>query len=277
MNAGKSTIHWTPEQIQRFWDWHAEKPNNQNEYFSSLLGRGIVAFLEKTGKLKGNVLDYGCGPGFLCGRLLGAGVQCYGADSSEDSIRKANSQFAHKPNWKGGFLVDNFKSPFPDDFFDVVTCIETIEHLPEEAMIPLLKELKRLIKPNGIVMITTPFNEKFEEALVYCPVCESTYHKWQHMQTFTIQSLQSLLSSCCYEVLFCQNTDLRQFQRTFPLKPLQDLSFRRITDWMAFRKRRILDDFFPRPFPHGYDTQFRLGTGSGRHLCAVATKTEIVG
>ncbi|WP_281184618.1 class I SAM-dependent methyltransferase [Trichlorobacter lovleyi] len=44
--------------------------------------------------------------------------------------------------------------PYPDNFFDVVTCSEVVEHLNDYRK--LLSEIYRVTKKNGLVVITTP-------------------------------------------------------------------------------------------------------------------------
>lgn len=44
--------------------------------------------------------------------------------------------------------------PFPDGHADVTTCIEVIEHL--ENQFALVRELMRVTKPGGLVIVTTP-------------------------------------------------------------------------------------------------------------------------
>jgi SAM-dependent methyltransferase len=49
--------------------------------------------------------------------------------------------------------------PFADGSFDAVLCLETIEHLPDAA--GAAKEMMRVLKPGGQVMITTPARLRF--------------------------------------------------------------------------------------------------------------------
>jgi 2-polyprenyl-3-methyl-5-hydroxy-6-metoxy-1,4-benzoquinol methylase len=50
--------------------------------------------------------------------------------------------------------LDEQKLPYPDSRFDLVTCLETIEHL--ENFRALLREIYRVLKPGGVAILTTP-------------------------------------------------------------------------------------------------------------------------
>jgi len=49
---------------------------------------------------------------------------------------------------------DAEKLPFPNEYFDVVLCIETLEHLMEPPK--AANEIKRVLKPSGKIILTTP-------------------------------------------------------------------------------------------------------------------------
>lgn len=53
-------------------------------------------------------------------------------------------------------LRQNALLPFPDDSFDAATMLAVIEHIPNDAAVPLLRELRRVLVPDGIVVVTTP-------------------------------------------------------------------------------------------------------------------------
>lgn len=46
---------------------------------------------------------------------------------------------------------------FPDDSFDVVVCMEVLEHLPEEIFLPAIAELRRVCR--GQLVMTVPYRE----------------------------------------------------------------------------------------------------------------------
>ncbi|MBI5554321.1 MAG: class I SAM-dependent methyltransferase [Elusimicrobia bacterium] len=92
------------------------------------------------------VLDAPCGVGALACSLVAAGFEVVGVDldvsaasSLAEAFRKADLE---KP------------LPFPAASFDAVFSIEGIEHL--ENYFSFLREIRRVLRPNGILVLTTP-------------------------------------------------------------------------------------------------------------------------
>lgn len=117
------------------------------------------------------VLDIGCADGAMMvySGLLGAEV--YGIDLSPEWIEKAN-KYLKKYNIKGkAILGDAKKIGFPDNYFDKVVSSDFFEHLSYEDSLLVLKELKRVLKPGGMLFIKTPnltylrFSKIFKQAL----------------------------------------------------------------------------------------------------------------
>jgi len=102
--------------------------------------------------LRGHVADIGCGPGFVLKALSTMrGIDVlYGVDFSRSSIKRCR---AEHPG--GIFLMgDIYHLACPNDSFDVVICMETLEHL--ERAPEAIKELFRVCRKGGHVIITVP-------------------------------------------------------------------------------------------------------------------------
>lgn len=97
------------------------------------------------------IVDLGCGNGRLVQLLEGMPIEYIGVDQSEGLIALARKKFPQER-----FLVGELTNTrLQDACADLVFCIAAFHHLPTEALrIDALKEMKRLLKPNGhIVMI----------------------------------------------------------------------------------------------------------------------------
>lgn len=187
MSADKNhTIEWTDEQISSLWDWYAKDPATDDFYFSRRFGSHILALCSLVKVKSLRVLDFGCGRGFMLDaiRARGRQWQYYGLDFSEKSIEILQLK---KP--EAAILASHLPTELPEDSFDLITLIEVIEHLDDEKLWSTLLECKRLLRPGGVLLITTPNAENLEKSMNYCPECGAIYHRWQHQRSWTITEL----------------------------------------------------------------------------------------
>lgn len=104
-------------------------------------------------KLKGKrVLDIACGSGFGMQILSAIATVVAGADYSFEAVNFAKRNFMR--NVDGGVQANASSIPFADNSFDAIVSFETIEHLSEP--VKFLKEIKRVLIPNGKFYISTP-------------------------------------------------------------------------------------------------------------------------
>jgi 2-polyprenyl-3-methyl-5-hydroxy-6-metoxy-1,4-benzoquinol methylase len=97
------------------------------------------------------VLDIACGLGFGTNIVSEKCKKIIGADINTESIFYAKSQF---PNLSFR-IEDCTKTTFEDGYFDKILSFETIEHVnPNQYFI----ELKRILKINGYLILSTPQN-----------------------------------------------------------------------------------------------------------------------
>ncbi len=150
------------------------------------------------------VLDYGCGAGDLAKCLLGAGARVAGIESSPGSVRRSNERFNSHPRWLGAFEAASALPPEHSGHFDLITCVEVVEHLDDATLQNVLSEILRLLKPGGMALYTTPNEERLENNFIYCPFCDTAFHQVQHMRTFDTTSLTTALNAAGFVVEFCQ-------------------------------------------------------------------------
>ncbi len=102
------------------------------------------------------ILDVGCADGAMmvyCG--LGGG-EVYGYDLDSDSIKKAN-EYLQKYNIKGEARCGNATNmEFSENYFDKVVSSDFFEHLDNKAKVEILTEIKRILKPDGFLVVKTP-------------------------------------------------------------------------------------------------------------------------
>ncbi|MBA4416332.1 MAG: hypothetical protein C0392_00250 [Syntrophus sp. (in: bacteria)] len=110
--------------------------------------------LIEPGHRTGRILDIGCGPQpyFL---LNIAFSEKHGLDQA---IMEADQQrFLDKGvHLKKYNVEETRKLPFPDQYFDVVTMLAVFEHITPVFLPQVIKEIKRVLRPGGLYILTTP-------------------------------------------------------------------------------------------------------------------------
>jgi SAM-dependent methyltransferase len=262
---------WTLTETARFWSYWAKRPDLHEEYFSYQVGRSVAAVAERLGVLSGTVLDYGCGPGFLIDHLLDRDLAVHGFEFSETYAEVVAQRTAGHRGWQGLRTAESLPTPYADGQFDLVFCLETMEHLVDDLMTPVLRELYRLCRPGGSVFITTPHQESLPENFIYCPFCDSEFHKVQHQRSFTTKSMRDLLTAHGFAVSFCAPLTLRRFQDAESLLPLRAFRPWRLRLWAGYRALRALDTMTGAG--SGYESRaFQYLAQPGRNLVAIAQR-----
>jgi ubiquinone/menaquinone biosynthesis C-methylase UbiE/GT2 family glycosyltransferase/archaellum component FlaC len=131
------------------------------------------------------VLDIACGEGYGAYLLSESARLVVGIDNSEETIRYAASKYVKK-NLKF-MLGDAGEIPIEGSaLFDLVVCFETIEHLQAGVQVKFMREVKRLLKPSGLFIVSTP------NKLAYSDIPE--YHNEFHLREFYVPEFQEFLS-----------------------------------------------------------------------------------
>lgn len=198
MKFEKHEVEWTPERIGRFWNVTSENSSLRNLCFGLLAGGHVADLINRTIKFKRlkNILDLSCGKGDVlsyCLKRLKSGQQCYGTDFSETHVNFVTERFKDNPFFKKAHHLQQYPSPFSEGFFDLIILTEVIEHLDDKDLDSVLNEAKRLLSPGGYIFITTPYNENLENSKDICPDCGCLFHRWQHVRSWTPESLENTL------------------------------------------------------------------------------------
>ncbi len=102
------------------------------------------------------ILDVGAGYGFLEEEIekKHSKVRVYGIDISPKGIQVLSKRF--RGEFKTGVV---HKIPYPDNYFDVVFALELLEHIPPSQVFAAYKEIRRVLKDQGTLIISVPLNE----------------------------------------------------------------------------------------------------------------------
>ncbi len=93
-----------------------------------------------------NVLDVGCGGGTIAA-FFSISNEVYGTDVEDRILANNRGRINFVP-------MDGPRLPFPDGWFDIVISNHVVEHINDQAS--HVKEIHRVLKPNGICYMATP-------------------------------------------------------------------------------------------------------------------------
>jgi SAM-dependent methyltransferase len=287
MNINTTTtkdFEWTPEAISDFWDDVSNEPRLNQLYFTKFNGRHISRLCSLV-DTDAKILDYGSGPGYLTRNLLDDGFMTAALDFSPKSVQSLETQFKDRPNWLGGTHVSDPPCDLKSEEFDTVITCETYEHLLDEWIPGYFQEIRRLLRPGGHMILTTPCQEDLSLSFNICPKCHTHFHKWGHLRSVDPDVLRNEVQSAGFDVKFCQGINLRDLGN----HTVDDTTTGK-TDRVAYRGRRFqvlrsfarvlgLSDFesmfrpeFKKHEGHTFDDLFSLTPGE--HLVLIATRNS---
>lgn len=134
--------------------------DNQTDTVIEHLHRYALACELATGL---DVLDIACGEGYGSNLLAGCAKSVVGVDVAADSVAHAAEKYRrHNLRYAHGSAT---AVPLPAAAVDLVVSFETIEHLREHD--EMLSELRRVLRPGGRVIISSPDRRFYSEAAGY--------------------------------------------------------------------------------------------------------------
>jgi SAM-dependent methyltransferase len=109
------------------------------------------------------VLDAACGVGYGLEILASAAKAVTGLDIDPEAVAEAEKR--HGKSAKAVVQGDLLELPFEAGSFDVVTCFEAIEHVEDHEA--ALAEVRRVLRPDGVLVLSTPNPEAYLEGNEY--------------------------------------------------------------------------------------------------------------
>jgi ubiquinone/menaquinone biosynthesis C-methylase UbiE len=170
---------------EKIWDY-LQNEDARDEIFPEARQRYMLSYL-KPGMA---VLDIGVGSGALVRLGKAKGVIMHALDPSERAIDRLRAEFDMGTRAHAGYAQ---AMPFGDASFDAVVMSEVLEHLDDAVLAGSLDEVRRVLKPGGFLLASTPYREDLNEARTICPSCGSVFHKYGHMQSFDRPRFEAML------------------------------------------------------------------------------------
>lgn len=154
----------------------------------------------------GRILDIGCGtePYFLIKTKFKIK---YGIDPAVTHRSKSGSLVLKRQD------VQTARLPFQENYFDVVTVLAVVEHMEPRKLKALLKEILRVLRPGGRLVLTTPCTWTHYILVAMAKLrLVSSYEISEHKAAYNHRQLRGLLSElgfrkvrCGYFELFLNN------------------------------------------------------------------------
>lgn len=181
------------------WLGNRPTPEEMSQYYGATYHRDIghsgetspkrwaqhVQVLSKY-KIGGSVLDIGCSSGGFLGYLRGGPWKLHGIEASQHAAERARARTGADV-----FAGDVLNAKFPPDSFDVITCMDVLEHVYEPREV--LRNVCNWLKPGGMFYVFVP-NIMSWEARIF----RSYWYGLdlpRHVHHFTAQSLAELTRS----------------------------------------------------------------------------------
>lgn len=147
----------------------------------------IISLIDKE---PNNILDVGCASGWFLYKIASRypKAKCTGIDIYKKAIDYG------KKRYKSLNLIyaDAHNVPFPDNSFNAVICTEVLEHVVDPGKI--IREIKRVLKPEGIAIIEMDTgNILFRIVWYWWTHLRNGVWKDSHIHVFNTNKLESLI------------------------------------------------------------------------------------
>lgn len=149
MNIDQNEVTKFAEQADKWWDKEGDfKPLHKINPLRASYINDIVNLENK------NFLDVGCGGGILTEAIFDKGAFVTGIDAAGPGIETARMH-AKKNSKNINYIVGTAEEFYEknDDRFDVVSCLEVLEHVPDPKS--LIDVCTKLLKPGGDLFLST--------------------------------------------------------------------------------------------------------------------------
>lgn len=158
-HADRIHMEPTPAELQGSYDRVAEEyaARLHDEMDRKPLDRTMLDCLaEKVGG-SGVICDMGCGPGQIARYLHGRGAMACGVDLSPEMVKQARSLNPDIPFRQGSMLA---LTDVADETYAGIAAFYSIIHVPRPSVVEALRELRRVLRPRGILLLTFHLGQK---------------------------------------------------------------------------------------------------------------------
>ena len=185
-------IIYSKEYFEGKIDLQDQEPKNFiDEKYSSIARADKILDKVRRYKNLGNLLDIGCGLGFLLDRAIEKNWKTIGIDISDYAIKECKKR---RLSVKKGSIEE---VNLPNNYFDVIIATDVLEHIFDPII--FIKKVHKLLKIGGVLVIEVPNYEAAKAKIMggkwpqYIPPI--------HLNFFTQTNIKSLLEKNCFNVV----------------------------------------------------------------------------
>ncbi len=180
-DISESTAHFYGAEYYQSWGMDG----GQEDVPRVIKHRTFQSWLRRVEALvtPGRLLDVGCATGFFLEVAASAGWDVAGVELSAYSAGLAGRKFGHRI-FKGTLE----QARFPDGAFELVTLTDLLEHIPKPRL--FMKEVRRVLRDAGVLMIVTPNAASLSLALMGS---KWSHFKLEHLCYFAPKTICRLL------------------------------------------------------------------------------------
>lgn len=193
-----------------FWErsWKTISPERISSYAEGfdMSEDEIIAFLKK--KNAKTVCDAGCGCGLYSLKLARFGFTVSGFDISENAALLTKNLLSENGYPGADFKrADVLSTGYPAESFDAVVSRDVIDHMPINQAVKAVRELLRIVKPGGRVILTLDETDGEYESEPHVTSADGDYQftsgKWSGMtfHPYSASDIKKLADGLGYGVL----------------------------------------------------------------------------
>lgn len=140
------------------------------------------------------ILDVGCGSAWVAKELIPSANLVVSMDVSTVNPQKALNKYPSQNHIGVSSITEDL--PFLPEIFDYIIASEVMEHVPQPK--EFVRSLMSVLKKNGKLIITTPYNEKIAHSL--CIHCNKPTPHSAHLHSFNLQNIEKVVENCNYNI-----------------------------------------------------------------------------